>query len=315
MNLPTGLSACAIGLLAAALLPACKKETTTAPDTPPVVHVNPLQQVFADNLAHAVQHFSVNTDNGSTYVSGADGLFASFAQHAFRKADGTTATGTVDIGLVEAFSVGKMLWLNKQTLGVDNGQRKLLVSGGQFRLTASQGGESLTLAPGMSYISVPANAQDPNMAMFSGTPQTDGTMLWDPWATNPLNGIDSANYSFPSDSLGWINCDYFYGGPEPLTALQVTCPANCDGTNTLMWVVFPDLNSMTNLYYQTGAVFSTGSGYELPVGLNITVVALADVGGLYYSSFTNAMVSAGMDLTLTMEPTTLAQFQADAGGL
>jgi len=315
MKLPTALSACAIGLLAAALLPACKKETTTAPYAPPVAQVNPLQQVFANNLAQAVQHFSINTDNGPAYVNGADGLYASFSQHAFRKADGTIATGTIDIDLVEALGVGKMLWLNKQTVGLDNGQPKLLVSGGQFRLTASQGGEALKLAPGMSFISVPSNAPDPSMALFSGTVQSDGSMLWNPWATNPLNGNDSLGYSFPNDSLGWINCDYFYGGPEPLTAVQVTCPADYTGTNTFVWVVFPDINSMTNMQGGTGSVFTTGNGYELPVGLNITVVALADVGGQYFSSFTNAVVSAGMNLNISLAPTTLAQFQVDAGGL
>lgn len=315
MKLITARPAFAIALFVAALLPACKKETTTAPFTPPVVQVNPLDQVFASNLAQAVQHFSINTDNGPAYVNGADGLHASFSQHAFRKADGTTATGTIDIDLVEALSVGQMLWLNKQTVGLDNGQPKLLVSGGQFRLTASQGGEALTLAPGMSYIVVPASDPDPNMALFSGTVQSDGTMLWNPWVNNPLNPQDSAGYGFPNDSLGWINCDYFYGGPEPLTAIQVTCPAMYNGTNTFVWVVFPDINSMTNLYPASGSMFSTGNGYELPVGLNITVVALAQVGGQYYSSFTNAVVSAGMNLTIAMDPTTLAQFQVDAGGL
>lgn len=327
MKLRNVLPVLGIAWLASALLPACKKEATTGPYTPPVAQVNPLQQVFVNNLAQAVQYFSINTDNGPAYVHGAAGLSASFAQHAFRKADGTTATGTIDIALVEALKVGKMLWLNKQTVGLDNGQPKLLVSGGQFQLTASQGGEALALAPGMSYLFVPTNNPDPNMSVFSGTPQADGTMLWNPWSANPIDttvqdtttqdstGTGNSWYSFPNDSLGWINCDYFYNSPGPLTGLQVTCPAGYDNTNTYVWVVFPYLNSMTNLYSSSGSMFSSSGGYEMPEGINITVVALADVDGQYYSSFSNAVVSAGMNLNIAMQPTTLAQFQADAGAL
>ncbi|MBP9078699.1 MAG: hypothetical protein KBF80_00460 [Flavobacteriales bacterium] len=286
---------------------------------PPAPQTNPLRQLFADHVAQATQHYTINTDNGPAFVQGAHGLLATFGQHAFRKADGSTATGPVDIALVEALNVGDMLWLNKQTVGLGNGQMSLLVSGGQFRLAATQNGEALTLAPGGSHIQVPASGTpDPQMALFSGTEQGDGTMLWNPWATNPLapGAIDSSGYySFPNDSLGWINCDYFYGGPEPLTVVQVTCPPTCDHANTFVWLVFPAINSITNLGGGTGHVFATNAGYMLPVGLAITVVALAEIDGAYYSSFTDAVVADGMNLPISMQATTLEQFAVDAGGL
>ena len=309
-------------LLGAAVIAGCRKEETgPGAPMPSNPSANPLRQLFTEHVAQATQHFAINTDNGPAFVQGADGLFASFAQHAFRKADGTVATGPVDITLVEALKVGDMLWLNKQTVGLDNGQQRLLVSGGQFRLTASQNGQPLTLAPGGSYIQVPTQGlADPQMALFSGTEQPDGSMLWDPWAMNPLDTTTAADssgfgYNFPNDSLGWINCDYFYGGTEPLTPLQVTCPTGYTAENTFVWLVFPSINSMTNLIGGTANVFSTGNGYEVPVGMPITVAALAEVDGLYFSSFTDAVVTDGLNLSITMDPTTLAQFEVDAGGL
>ncbi len=50
----------------------------------------------------------------------------------------------------------------------------------------------------------------------------------------------------------------------------------------------------------------------MPIGLNITVVAVSDINGTYYSSFTNTMVIQGLNLPITLQPTTLAQFQAAA---
>lgn len=314
------------------MMSGCKKEMPAripeVPDNPvfPSTAVHPLDHVFADNLAAATQQYTITTDNGPGYVNGTQGFYAGFAAHAFRKADGSTATGPINITLVEAFNVGDMLLLNKQTVGNDNGQPRLLVSGGQFRLTAEQDGEPLHLAPGMSYMSVPIpGLPDADMALFSGRIQSDGTMMWDLWPNNMITPIDSAtidsiplggfSYSFPSDSLNWINCDYFYGSGEPLTAVQVTCPPTFTASNTMVWLVFPTLNSLTNLSSGSGSVFSTGGGYELPVGMDITVVALGQVDEQYYSSFTPAVVSQGMNMSITLAPTTLAQFAQDAGGL
>lgn len=302
---------------------ACKKDEGAAPP-PPLPAENPLRQLFADHVEQATQHFTVNTDNGPAQITGAAGVHVAFAQHAFRKADGTVATGTVEVALVEALRVGDMLWLNKQTVGLENGVPKMLVSGGQFRLTAEQNGEPLVLAQGASFISVPTVNPDPAMTVFSGMVQDDGTLLWDPWPINPIDSsaADSSgsggggfSYDFPNDSLGWINCDYFYSYPPPLTSLQVTCEPQYDHLNTLVWVIFPEINSMASLTNGEDNQFGTYPGYEVPVGMNITVVALAQVDGAYLSCFINTVATAGMNLPVTLVPTTLEEFQLEAGQL
>jgi hypothetical protein len=311
----------------AIVIAGCKKEETTGlPNTPVAPGQHALFQVFEDNLTNATQHFTLNVDGAPGYVQGAHGFYGAFAINAFRHADGTAVTGNVDIDLVEAYTVGQMLLLNKQTMGLDGGQLKPLVSGGQFRLRAFQNGSALKLAPGGAYIGVPTNnVPDPNMSVFSGNVDDAGTITWSEWPANPIVALDSVPadstggnyfyYNFPSDSLGWINCDYFSSSSQPLTGVQVTCPVDYDHSNTMVWIVFPDLNSMTNVWEGVDNVFATGSWYTIPVGLNITVVALAEVDGEYFSSFSNAVVSDNLNLNITMQPTTLAAFDQAVGGL
>lgn len=305
-------------LAAIAVISGCNKDEhfSSGPLTTPAVE-NPLKQVFAQNVANATQHFSLNATAGGG-IQGQDGVFIYFGTSAFRAQNGNIVSGNVDIELIEALTVGDMLWLNKQTLGNDNGQLRPLVSGGQFFINATQGGQQLSLVPGASYVNVPTPMfPDPNMAVFSGEVDADGDILWDPWNTNPIlnaAGEDTSGYNFPNDSLGWINCDYFPAN-LPSTVVQVTCPSGNDHDNTFVWIVFPTENSMTRVQGGMNNVFSIAPGYQVPLGINITVVALSKINNNFASSFTNTVVTQDMNIPISLQPTTMAQFQIDAGAL
>lgn len=302
---------------ATVLMASCKKDDPGSGGPAPVTPVtNALFAVFNDHVEDATQTFTLNAAAGG-WIYGQDGVSIYFPANAFRTASGGAVTGDVQLELVEALTVGDMLWLNKQTLGNDNGQMRPLVSGGQYYLNATQGGQQLKLADNAGQVWVPApNGVDPNMELFSGTVEDDGIIVWDPFGPIGGNGgMDSTGYNFPNDSLGWVNCDYFMGNGGVQTSVQITCPAGYTDENTIVWLVFPDQNAMTGLYNSTNNVFSTGSYYSLPVGLTMTVVAIANTGGGYTSSFTSTVVSEGMDLSITFNPTTLAQFQTDVQGL
>ncbi len=305
-------------LLAASMLAGCKKDDddgTGGGPTPTAPTVNALLAVFDDHVEDAKQEFTVNAATGGSII-GNEGVAIYFPPNAFRTASGSMVTGPVQVELVEALTVGDMIWLNKQTLGNDGGQMRPLVSGGQYFLGVSQGGQQLELAEDAGYVSVPAlNGVDPNMGLFSGTLEEDGIITWDPFGEVGSNGaIDSSSYGFPNDSLGWVNCDYFMGGGVQ-TTVQVTCPAGHTDENTIVWLVFPDQNSVTGIYGGEGNVFSTGQYYSLPVGMNVTIVAISNAGGSYSSSITSTVITAGMDQAITFTPTTLAQFETAVQGL
>lgn len=303
-------------LSATLLITACKKDDddpsspAPTPSTP-----NAMLAIFDDHVDDAAQTFTVDAAIGG-WVNGNAGTMITFPANAFRTQSGAIVTGNVQVELVEAFTVGKMIWMNKQTLGNDNGQLRPLVSGGQYYLNVTQGGQQLKLAPNAGQVYVPApNGVDPSMELFSGTVASDGTITWDPFAPIPGNGgLDSSNYSFPNDSLGWVNCDYYMGAGTQ-TTVQVTCPAGYDGENTMMWLVFPDQNSVTGMHHTTGSTFSTGGSYTLPVGMNLKIVAISNSGGTYTGSITTTTVTAGMNPTIAFSATTLAQFEADVNAL
>ncbi len=292
---------------------ACNKETNYGPGP---ASLSPLRQIFENNIAAATQSFNVNASTGGT-VQGADGTTVVFVPNAFRYADGTVVTGNVQVELVEALTIADMLFLNKQAVGNDNGTLKPLTSGGQIRLTASQAGQPVKLAPGGSYVQIPSANPDPQMELFSGTVDADGTIIWDPFDGGGNLVIDSGAYAFPNDSLGWINCDYFGNWGGPLTTITVTVPQVHNDQNTIVWVVFPSINSITNIGgYDAGpSTFATGTSYAAPVGMGVTLVSLALINGDYYSSFTNSTLVVGHNETITYQPTTLAQFNTDCQAL
>ncbi|MEZ4755751.1 MAG: hypothetical protein R2817_02865 [Flavobacteriales bacterium] len=302
--------------LTAALVVGCKKEedVPSTPNVPGAPATNAMLALFDQHVEEATQQFTVNAATGG-YVSGADGVTFFFPPNAFRTAAGAAVAGSVQVELVEALTVGDMLWLNKRTVGNDNGQLRPLVSGGQYFLNVTQGGQQLHLADNAGFVNVPApNGVDPNMQLFSGTVDGNGVITWDPFGnTTGLQG-DSLGYNFPNDSLGWVNCDYFMSG-SPLTGIEVICPDGHTGANTLVWLVFPDQNSLTGLGSSGTNVFTTGAYYQLPVGLNVQVVALSNAGGTYSWATLSTTVTMGMSVSLTFEPTTLEEFQQFAGTL
>jgi len=303
-------------MLSAALIVGCKKDDDQAatPDLPGVPATNAMLAIFQQHVEDATQVFTLNAASGGV-VNGQEGVTMFFPPNAFRTLSGAAVTGTVQVELVEALTVGDMLWLNKRTVGNDNGQLRPLVSGGQYFLNATQGGQQLQLAENAGYVNVPApNGVDPNMQLFSGDVDPNGIITWDPFGNAGGLGQDSLSYSFPNDSLGWINCDYFMN-QSPITGVQAVCPSDHNESNTLVWLVFPDMNSLTNMYSIDENIFGTGGSYQVPVGINVQIIALSNLDGTYSWATASTSVTAGMSVDLTFEPTTLADFEQYVGAL
>jgi hypothetical protein len=302
-------------MLSVALFVGCKKDDDEAatPSVPGTPTTNAMLAIFDQHVDDATQVFSLNAGSGGAVI-GQDGVTMFFPPNSFRTLAGAVVTGSVQVELVEALTVGDMLWLNKRTVGNDNGQLRPLVSGGQYFLNVTQGGQQLQLAENAGYVNVPApNGIDPNMQLFTGTVDGNGIITWDPFGNSGL-GQDSLNYNFPNDSLGWINCDYFMD-QSPITGLQAVCPEGHNDGNTLVWLVFPDMNSLTTMYGSGTNIFATGGSYQVPVGINVQIVALSNLGGSYSWATVTTTVTAGLSVDLSFSPTTLEEFQQFAEGL
>jgi hypothetical protein len=304
-----------IMMLFTGVLWGCKKdegERAPAPVPSGGTGQSVLQAAFANNVNNARQGFTMNASIGGQ-VMAAKGTRLQFDAGAFLHLDGTPVTGQVNVSVVEVLDMGDMIWLNKQTVGNDNGSLRLLRSGGAINVTATQGGNTLRVAQGGLIVRIPTEVGDPAMQLFMGTEAADGTLIWnllDDAAVTVEEEYFDPTYAFPMDSLTWINCDYFPA--QQLTTLNVTVPAGQSANNTQIWIAVPSMNGVIGTFSFLAPTFSSGF---IPLGVEAVVVGLHLSNSVYYSSFTTVTVTANMTVPITFTETTLEQFQQDVNGL
>jgi len=120
--------------------------------------------------------------------------------------------------------------------------------------------------------------------------------------------------------MNWINCDRFMRTNGNSTKMNVRLPQQYDTTNTAIFIVFAGQNTVTKFdnYKQLDRTtnilnisnFDT-KWYSIPVGSDVTIVALSEVNGQYYSSMQRTVVVKDHLADLVMQPTTLDQFKVD----
>jgi hypothetical protein len=275
-----------------------------------------LNALFAE-FRSTPQSFTVTAGTNQT-ITGAEGTVLTFYPHSFKDAQGNIITsGTISIKLIEMYKPGAMI-ANRATT-TNNG--KLLISGGQVNIKATKNGQevfanSYGIAFPQQY---PSN--QPMALYYGNTDNPDSLTTWT-IADTLLNGTttngttnDSFNNYYVNEfdsctNFNWINCDYFYNVQGPLTNISVVMPdTNFNASNTQVFIVFPSINSVTNVsVYNAGtSTFSLGMNYEIPVGMTIHIVAITNNNGQYYY-FEDAWLTstANMSVTTTMTPQTQA---------
>lgn len=255
-----------------------------------------------------------------------------FYANAFIKANGSAVTGPVEVEIQEYYTKGQMVLANKTTTS----NQGILDSRGEVYVNATQNGQQLRLRPGYSVIQFAGRSYNEPMNIYFGTVSgSQGDVMWSLGANvnpvtpnldcsydsiNPPVFIDSATvaicdtlYSFQFDSLGWINCDYFYSYPNT-TPLTVTLPQGYDNTNTTAYLVFSTINSVARFPYANGS-FQLQGGYNVPVGMEATIVALAYVNGQWQSSFTPITIVNNHSESITFTPTTIEAYTTQVNAL
>jgi hypothetical protein len=294
-------------LLIGMAMTACKKDESNAGLSPaPVAAGHPLDAFFEQDLADATQLFTLNAAAGGTII-GPNGVQVTFVPGAFLAQDGAQVSGAVNVELVEILDVGHMVLMNKPTLGNDNGTLKMLTSGGEISITATQGGSALGLIPNGATVRIPCQTPDPDMALYQGEVDSNDRFVWEPDITDVLADTDSSAwyYAFPLNSLQWINCDYY--PPGSYTVFPIAVPEVHTADNTMLFVVIPSLNGVSGVWNGTSD-FTTD---KTPLGYDAVIVGLSEINGNHYSSFTPITVAAGITPSIVFSPTTLTQFRTD----
>lgn len=297
----------------------------------PSIDLTHLNQLFA-GFRSTPQTFSVPA---GTYwrLRGAGGTLLSFYPNSFKDAAGNIiSTGSMQVTLVEMYKPGAMI-ANRAATTADG---SLLISGGQVDLTVTQNGQPVyankysigfykgsSSSQPMSLYTGNTNSPD-SVVNWTKVPQAPGTYVpatvlvnndsaqAGPWKNPPLPLPPGPSYYYLFDSctqFHMINCDYFTSY-TPLTSMTAIAPDSVyTKGNTTIYLVFPSINCVTTFktYNKQTHTFGLSGGYQVPVGMTATLIALSNIGGDYYfEALPNITITQDMVINLAMQPQTAA---------
>jgi hypothetical protein len=275
-----------------------------------------LKSFFTNNENQAKQTFSIDATISQS-ITGNQGTVFQFNGNIFETMSGQAVTGNIDVQLIEIFGKKDMIFQDKPTVANNPlGGLVPLISGGEFKLTVSQSGQPLKLKSWNGYsVTVPApNGVDPNMSVFYGD-TTNDTLVWNGADSSSLQGSGNL-YSGYFDSLGWINCDFFYSDPRAKTYVDVQIPTGFTNQTCKLFISFDGLNSITSLYSYSNGVYSSSPSYQLPIGLSVNFVLISIIGGNPHVAIVPAtIVNNHVEVVASLTQTTVAQLAIDINNL
>jgi hypothetical protein len=283
-----------------------KKPDTIAPSD------NSFSNYFA-NQRSTTQTFNFNANTSNT-LYGLKGTRVNIGAGTLRTISGQRVTGNVTLELKEVTKLSEMIVNNAPT--VSNG--KILTSGGEFYISASQNGSPLKLADNASFfISVvaPKGTTD-SMNVFTGR-DSSGTVIWKSVQADTVNSrviipadssqkrwdtsvyyqnlgwaiINKTNeYVVKCTQFGWINCDYFSTYTD-VCRLTATCDTIYKTTYTKVFYTIPATNTVGNFYINTNLEFFCNT---IPNNYKLNIAAINYHDGKYYVALTQHTMNCSL---------------------
>jgi hypothetical protein len=306
--------------LSAAVIVACKKKeeepttSTTNTTTSTTGGSSSSMGTFFTQNAVTSQTFTISNSSYQS-VTGTKGTVIVFPPNSFVTQTNGAVTGNVVIELKEVFSKKDMILTGMVPMA---GQYPL-VSGGEIFLKATQGSQTLKIASGAQINAAVPAGNNPSTQMnefyATNTTATD-TTGWTASTDSISVQQDTVftggyYYSFVINGMNWINCDYFYNDPAPKTSVTVNPGTGYNSSNCVVFLSVDGQNSVAQLYNYNGA-FTTSNW---PVGKAVTIIAISEINGQYYSAFKTTTLTANHSESMTMVPTTLSQINTSLAGL
>lgn len=248
----------------------------------------------------ATQGAALTTDRGSKIIIDPSSL---------QYQNGMTVTGNVTVKMQEIFTRKDMFTTGVTTVSND----EVLVSGGAYNLSITQGGDRLQTNPNFPIrVQIPAQATDPNMQLFVGTDLGNGSsnswQLPDSTSLAKMFGPNDGIYTIMQTELGWVNCDAFTNvGMVNNVSLHFIGNPVFNYQNT---VVVCYSNTVNSLYYPwtsatTQFTNSVYSDIRLP-NVQQYVVGLSLINGKIYLGITRITPSPGVTYPIIMNEVTEA---------
>lgn len=286
-------------------------------------------QIRTQALDGVTQTFTLTSNSNLQTFTSTKGVQFTIDRSCLRL-NGNPVTGNITIKFAEVFDGGKMLTTDKTTMGeYTSGVMGLIVSGGEFYLNATAGGQQLSLVCGVP-VTIPTQltgGADPTMLLWNGVIDADGNVDWkrdqnNPAGTNGNVGVNGqgagAVYQTVFNQFGWTNVDRFYSDPRPKTTIQAIAPSGYDNTNSAIYLHYDgEGNALAKLDTYNAGVFSEHYG-QIPIGLACHMIFATEDHGNWRYAIKTLTITANTTYTYTLGETTLgtqAQLEAAINAL
>jgi hypothetical protein len=241
------------------------------------------QNLKNEALDKLTQEFQFNAEDGYVTFTSAKGVEIDI-NGACLTLDGSSVAGNVNLEFVELFEKGNMLTTNKSTMGIlPNGDRAMLVSGGEFFINATQNGEGLETNCGVN-VRIPTNlsgGDDHDMVIWKGIEDEKGNVAWE--EERDQDGGKGNIFIERGTQGGNQYYALFYSDPRPKTQILVAVPAGYDNDNSAVYLSYDgEETGLANLdTYDAGLeLFSEHYG-QIPIGLECHVIFATEEDGMW----------------------------------
>jgi cytochrome c2 len=120
------------------------------------------------------QLFQLNPER-DTIIETQQGIVIAIPAHAFKQANGTVPTKTIDLEIKEAMTAAQIMNAGLSTMSND----QLLETGGMFYINAREGDDNLVIDQSKPLnVNVPVNTNKNDMMLFKGERMADGSINW-----------------------------------------------------------------------------------------------------------------------------------------
>ncbi len=230
--------------------------------------------------------------------------------------NGSPISGTVDIKVIELFKSGGMVITNKPTMGrMENGDKALLISGGEFFINATQGGVQLQLDCSIQVL-VPTSLTgqvDNEMILWKGIgidedcglPIICDNIVWEEIENEEVEITNGDNgetlYVADFGEFGWTNVDRFFQDSRPKTTLLVGVPNGFDNTNSSVYIYYngePNALGELDTYIEEQQLFSEHYG-QIPIGLECHIIFASEDNGNWLYAIKPATIVDGEIITIS----------------
>lgn len=304
----------AVLFLGTMLLSSCSNDENNSELAPP--SSAQFGTIRANALATKTQNFSLTAGSGLVSFTSTNGVVISLNSNNLTK-NGLPVTGAVNLEFVALFDKGSMLVTNKPTMGrMANGDKNLLISGGEFFVQATQGNVDLAITSNIQLV-IPSDLTggiDDQMLLWNGNTDDPENLVWNvvnPGTGGPQGGgigFIQNSYYLTFGSFGWSNVDKFYNDPRPKTTILAGAPVGYDNANSAIYLSYDGegTNALAKLdtYNAATSLFSEHYG-QIPIGLACHVIFATESNGQWRYAIKGVTVAANDVYNFTLSETTV----------